>query len=195
MVFGCRVYPGDREPRLYEDSRIATGGGCNLSSFEMCAHNGTHVDAPYHFLNDGDTVDKIPLEKTVGLCFVVCHDGDIDWEAARRILCRARERSAEGAKRILVKGLGTLDADGAKLLAGEGIYLVGTESQSVGDATAPMEVHKILLGAGAVLLEGVCLDGVSEGEYFLCAAPLNLGGCDGAPCRALLIETSEQADN
>ena len=65
--------------------------------------------------------------------------------------------------------------------------LIGNESQTVGPEDAPMEVHKILLGADVVLLEGIVLKDVDEVKYFLSAAPLNLVGCDGAPCRAILV--------
>lgn len=66
--------------------------------------------------------------------------------------------------------------------------LLGNESQTVGPENAPMEVHLLLLGANVVLLEGIRLSEVSEGVYFLNAAPLNLSGADGSPCRAVLID-------
>jgi arylformamidase len=75
----------------------------------------------------------------------------------------------------------------ARLLAAADVLLYGNESQTVGPENAPMEVHKLLLGADMALLEGVVLTGVEEGKYLLCAVPLNLGGCEGAPCRAVLI--------
>lgn len=73
------------------------------------------------------------------------------------------------------------------MFAESNILLLGNESQTVGPENAPMEVHLILLGAGAILLEGIRLAEVSEGVYFLNAAPLNLSGADGSPCRAILI--------
>ena len=72
-----------------------------------------------------------------------------------------------------------------------GVKLVGNESQTVGPEDAPKEVHMILLGSGAGLLEGIRLARISEGKYFLMAQPLNLGGCDGAPCRAVLARTAQ----
>ena len=71
-----------------------------------------------------------------------------------------------------------------------GVELVGVESQTVGPEDAPMAVHLELLGREVVLLEGIRLHEVPEGEYLLFAAPLLLGGADGAPCRAVLIETA-----
>ena len=61
-VFSCKVYPGDPAPEMIPQMRISDGEVCNLTAFSMCAHNGTHVDAPFHFLPDGKTIDRIPLE-------------------------------------------------------------------------------------------------------------------------------------
>lgn len=184
-VFSCNVFPGDPRPEQTHPLQIKNGSVCNLTAFSMCAHNGTHVDAPYHFLADGKTVDQMGLEPFTGTCFVVRHQGEITAEDAAAILQKAK--AADAAARILVAGEAVLTAEGAKVFAEAGILLFGNESQTVGPWDAPMAVHLILLGAGIVLLEGIVLKDVPEGRYFLSAAPLNLGGCDGAPCRAYLI--------
>ena len=187
-VFGCAVYPGDPAPKRESLSRMEAGDLYNLTAFSMCAHNGTHVDAPYHFIQGGNTVDQIPLEKTVGLCYVAEWNGVLDGEDARRILNRAALAVRESARRILLKGDATVSAEAARVFAEDGVDLIGNESQTVGPEDAPMEVHKILLGADVVLLEGIRLSDVPEGVYFLSATPLCLGGADGAPCRAILAE-------
>ena len=187
-VFGCAVYPGDPAPKRESLSRMEAGDLYNLTAFSMCAHNGTHVDAPYHFIQEGNTVDQIPLEKTVGLCYVAEWNGVLGGEDARRILHRAALAVRESARRILLKGDATVSAEAARIFVGGGVDLIGNESQTVGPEDAPMEVHKILLGADVVLLEGIRLSDVPEGVYFLNAAPLCLGGADGAPCRAILAE-------
>lgn len=87
-----------------------------------------------------------------------------------------------------MKGAATVTAEAAKVFAREGIKLFGNESQTVGPEDAPKEVHMIMLGAEIVLLEGIVLSDVPEGVYLLNAAPINLGGADGAPCRAVLIQ-------
>ena len=185
-VFGCRVYPGDPAPKKEVVSSMEKGDLYNLSVFSMCAHNGTHVDAPYHFIKDGETVDRLPLSKTVGLSYVAACEGDLCGEDARSIL-----QKAGGATHILLKGNAVVQKEAAVVFADAGIDLLGNESQTVGPEDAPMEVHLILLGAGVVLLEGICLQAVDEGFYYLCAAPLNLGGADGAPCRAILYKTDD----
>ena len=184
-IFTCAVYPGDPAPAREVLASMDRGDLYNLTAFSMCAHNGTHVDAPAHFLSDGDTVDKLPLAKTVGHCAVISHAGDVTAAAAARML-----QIAGNCKKLLVKGDATLTLEGAQVLADACIDLYGNESQTVGPESAPMAVHKCLLGANVVLLEGVLLAHVPDGNYLLCAVPINLGGADGAPCRAVLIDLS-----
>lgn len=189
-VFGCAVYPGDPAPERKVLSSMEEGTLYNLTAFSMCAHNGTHIDAPSHFLQDGATIEQMPPEKTVGYAYVTAQDGVLDADVARRILSRAAACSVEAARRILIKGTAIVSLEAAEVFAAARIDLIGSESQSVGPEEAPMAVHRVLLGAGVALLEGIRLRDVPEGVYWLNAAPLCLGGADGAPCRATLINIS-----
>ena len=184
-VLSCKVYPDDPKPRAERIRSMEQGEVYNLTEFSMCAHNGTHVDAPFHFIRDGKTVDRIPLEAFVGDCYVARHRGDVTAGDAKAILESAKRAGAD--RRILIAGEAVVTEEAAKLFAASGILLIGNESQTVGPEDAPMAVHLILLNAGVVLLEGVVLGSVEAGRYFLNAAPLNLAGADGAPCRAYLI--------
>lgn len=159
----------------------------NLTAFSMCAHNGTHIDAPYHFLKGGKTVDAISLEAFVGMAYVAEYQGIVSGDDAVKIIEKAKEQNMEAAKRILIKGDAEVSSEAAKVFASAEILLLGNESQTFGPEDAPMEVHLLLLNANVILLEGIRLSEVSEGVYFLNAAPLNLSGSDGSPCRALLI--------
>ena len=185
-VFSCTVYPGDPRPEREVLSATAAGDLYNLTAFSMCAHNGTHIDAPFHFLGDGKTVDRLDPEIFVGDCFVARHEGDVTGVDARAILTKSG-----GAPRILIAGPATVTEAAAEVFAASGIRLLGNEGQSVGPEDAPMAVHLALLGRGIALLEGVVLTDIPEGRYFLSAAPLNLAGADGAPCRAILIDLEE----
>ena len=187
-VFSCEVYPGDAAPQKNEVMRMERGDLYNLTEFSMCAHNGTHVDAPFHFLKDGKTVEALALEKVIGLAYVAECQGGVTAETAKSILNKAKEANKESMKRILLKGEAIVSNEAAKVFADARIDLLGVESQSVGPEDAPMAVHKTLLGAEVVLLEGIRLCEVSEGVYLLNAAPLSLAGADGAPCRAVLID-------
>ena len=187
-VFGCRVYPGDPSPKKTVLSSIEKGALYNLTEFSMCAHNGTHIDAPFHFIKDGKTVDEISLEVFIGMAYVVEHHGVVSDDDALKIIEKAKKHNSEAAKRILIKGDAEVSAEAAKICAASEILLLGNESQTVGPENAPMAVHQILLSTGVVLLEGIRLSEVSEGAYLLNAAPLNLSGADGSPCRTVLID-------
>lgn len=187
-VFGCQVYPGDPTPEKKRLKSIEKGDLYNLTSFSMCAHNGTHIDAPFHFIQDGKTVDEISLESFVGMAYVAEHHGIVTGDHAAEIIRKAKKQNPEAAKRILLKGDAEVSLEAAKVFASFDILLLGNESQTVGPQSAPMAVHLTLLGANVILLEGIRLSAVPEGVYFLNAAPLNLSGADGAPCRAVLID-------
>lgn len=191
-VFGCCVYPGDPSPERQVMLRIADGAVCNLTAFQMCAHNGTHVDAPYHFVDGGKTIEQVSLDKFVGYAYVTEAEGDVTAEDAAKMLEKARACDGRAAERILVKGKATVTEGAAEVFAKAEIKLYGNESQTVGPEDAPMAVHKIMLGAEIVLLEGIRLAEVPEGVYLLSAAPINLGGSDGAPCRAILIALGDE---
>lgn len=185
-LFGCAVYPGDPQPERFVTLSIKNGDVCNLTAFKMCAHNGTHVDAPFHFYADGKTIDQVDLDRFIGWAYVAEHEGDISADDAKNIL-----KAANGCERILVKGKAVVTKEAAQVFAEARIRLFGNESQTVGPIDAPKEVHLIMLGAEIVLLEGIRLEKVPAGKYFLNAVPLNLGGADGSPCRATLLEMQE----
>lgn len=189
-VFGCHVFPDDPSPKKTVLKSMEQGDACNLSEFSMCAHNGTHVDAPFHFIKDGNTVDRIAPVSFVGMSYVAEHCGIVTEKDAAAILQKAKQQNPESAKRILIKGEAEVSPEAAACFASAGILLLGNESQTVGSPDDPRPVHLTLLRANTVLLEGICLSEVPEGVYFLNAAPLNLAGADGAPCRAILIAES-----
>ena len=190
-VFSCQVYPGDPKPEKIEIASMEKGRLYNLTALHMCAHNGTHIDAPFHFIKEGKTVDALPLEALIGRAFVAEHHGIVTAEDAEKILEKAEGLDAQSAKRILIKGAAEVSLAAAEVFAASGILLLGNESQTVGPENAPMAVHLALLSAEVILLEGIRLSEVPEGIYLLNAAPLNLAGADGAPCRAVLMENDK----
>ena len=185
-LFSCAVYPGDPAPARKVLADMSKGDVINLTAFSMCAHNGTHLDAPAHFIKDGKTVDELDPTTYLGDCYVARHEGDVTAADASAILRKAAAVNA--SERILIAGKATVTEAAARVFAESGVKLIGNESQTVGPENAPMAVHLILLGADVVLLEGIVLTNVPEGKYFLTAAPINLGGCEGAPCRAMLVD-------
>lgn len=180
-VFSGKVFPGDPAPTYDRVLSISKGAICNLTELKMGAHNGTHLDAPYHFCDNGKTVEQLDLSRCVGPCSVIELPEGYTEEDIVKIL-----ETCE--KRLLIKGNGVVTLELAKLFNQYGILLVGVEPQSVGPMDGPMAVHLELLGKEVILLEGLVLDEVELGEYFLSAAPIKLGGSDGAPCRAILLD-------
>lgn len=210
-LFSSEVYPGDVPPTYKRAQSITNGDSCNLTVINMCAHNGTHIDAPYHFYKDGKTIDQIDVRKFVGKCTVVDLEAIVN-ELNNQEFDHAVETSKKDPfvlksckeqyvinhlikilesceKKLLIKGNITITLEMAKLFNQYRIELIGIEGQSVGTEHTQNEVHLELLGKEVVIIEGLRLSQVPEGNYILSAAPLKLGGCDGAPCRAILMST------
>ena len=157
---------------MQKGEKHRAGDGCNLTDIEMCAHNGTHADAPSHFIEGGKSIDRTELSRYLGECAVRAFG---KW-------VRAEDLEGVDAPRLLIKGECVISDEAAARMCGK-FLLVGVEMQSVGGET----VHKILLGGEVAVLEGLRLAEVPEGTYFLSALPVKLGGADGAPVRAVLM--------
>ncbi len=175
------VFPDDMAPAVEVVSSTESGDGYSKSHLCMTSHSGTHVDAPSHFIGGGRTIDQMELFRFVGPCTVWEKDGRISAQEVKAL-------SALWEKRLLIKGDVVLDDDAAQALVDAGILLVGVEGMTVGLPEAPASTHVILLSAEVIILESLDLSMVGPGDYKLCAAPLKVEGCDGAPCRALLWE-------
>lgn len=186
-LFSCIVFPGDPAPKRERLSSMEDGALYNLTALSLCAHNGTHIDAPYHFIKNGKTVEQLSLFKTVGWAYVTQENGLLSAADAWRILSEAQKADPNAAKRILLGGKAIVSEEAARVFAEAEIDLLGNESQTVGPEDAPMQVHLTLLSREVVLLEGIRLGDVPTGVYLLSAAPISLAGSDGAPCRAILI--------
>lgn len=180
-LFSSHVYPGDKAPLYRRISDMANGAVCNITELEMNAHNGTHIDAPRHFIRDGIPIDALPLDTLIGPCTVATFDRPVTKEALAAI-------DLTGVTRLLIRGNVCLDLSGAAYLSEAGIRLIGVEPQSIGPVGAPMAVHVEVLSHGIIALEGLVLTDVPDGEYTLFAAPLKLAGADGSPCRAVLMK-------
>ena len=169
----------------FTPKKSGTAARPQLSPEEYAAKKKAEKDAVYQMIDD--TATEIVRDPDKFRAYVAEYCGIVSDTAAAEILEKAKKQNPEAAMRILIKGDAEVSSEAAKVFADSGILLLGNESQTVGPEAAPMEVHLILLGAGIVLLEGIRLAEVPEGSYFLNAAPLNLSGADGSPCRAVLI--------
>ncbi len=193
------VWPGDPGIRLERVEKIEDGSNANVSRMDMGAHTGTHVDAPYHFLQDGKTIEQLNINLFTGRAYVL-HLPDADVITAkvlesaqipprtRRVLFKTRNSeiwlSKEAEFRTDFVGI---SADGAEYLVKRGVKLVGVDYLSVAPFKQSRPTHEILLKAGVVIVEGLDLSGVTQGRYTLYCLPLKLAGGDGAPARAILV--------
>ncbi len=194
------TWPGDPTIQLKQISSIENGEMANVTHLSMCAHSGTHVDAPDHFLGNGKTVESIPLELMIGPAAVV----EIPAEGTITTADLISAQIPAGIKRILLKtansevwAAGNMefqedfiapDGEAAKYLVELGIEVIGVDYLSVAPFTDPEPTHKTLLEAGVLIIEGLDLSGVEPGEYTLYCLPLKIGGSDGAPARVLLMD-------
>jgi arylformamidase len=194
------VWPGDPTITLKRVQKIEDGANANVSRMELGVHTGTHVDAPYHFLKDGSTVEKMPLSVLIGRAYVAHIPDSVDLikvehlEAAgipprtRRVLFRTRNSKIWTKEyREFDKGYVSLDVTAAEYLVKHGVKLVGVDYLSVAPFGNTRPTHVALLKAGIVVIEGLNLAQVSKGRYNLFCLPLKLDKADGAPARAVLF--------
>jgi arylformamidase len=184
---------------LIERKRMSRGDANNSSSIHTSVHAGTHVDAPFHFVADGATIESLSLDIFIGparVCAVEpgSHIGasdvlDLGLHGEDRVLFKTRN-SMLLHKGIYDPSFAAFSVDGAKALVDLGVRLVGLDYLSVAHADEQVPVHRAFLDHRVVLLEGIDLSEVPPGRYELICPPVKLTGCDGAPCRALLRELS-----
>jgi arylformamidase len=193
------VYEGDA-PLKFEFSRdMRKGDPLTLSVYSLGAHSGTHIDAPMHFVRDGASIDRVSLEALIGPARVIdIPDGvqAIDaaelnrhqWRGAQRVLFRTRS-SLRGwmASRDFHRDFAYITPDAAQLLVDVGVKLVGIDYLSTEQFGAPAPVtHRILLGKGIPIVEGLALEDVRAGDYDVIVLPIKVAGHEGAPARAVL---------
>jgi arylformamidase len=193
------TWPGDPSVVLERIAKIEEGSTANVSRFEMCVHTGTHVDAPYHFLSEGKSVEKMSLRTLTGRAYVLDLT-EVDQITAdildrsdlpprtRRLLFKTRNSDlwARQENEFKEDFVGICE-DAAEYLVKRGVKLVGVDYLSVAPFHNPGPTHEIFLEAGVVVVEGLDLSEISQGRYTLYCLPLKLDGSDGAPARAILV--------
>lgn len=192
---GLPGFPGDPETRIERVHDMRRGDAYNLSRLTLSSHVGTHVDPPLHFVPRGAAADRLDLSALNGLCRVVRVPNDrasvgledlarAPLDAERVLFRTANSERPPGYQPDYV----ALDPAVADELVRRHIRLVGVDGPSAErDPQNRFPVHRTLLGSGTLILEGLRLGEIDEGDYELRCFPLLLEGCDGAPSRALLI--------
>jgi len=196
---GGLVYPGNPEIAIELQQAVSRGAGANVSSIRFGSHTGTHVDAARHFFDDGQPVDNIDLDVLIGPAIVLSFDHALMSVGAADL----RNRDLRGNTRVLLRTRNSafltdnefhrdytyLAPDGAEYLVSRGVKLVGVDYLSIEQFhSGHHRTHRTLLGNDVVIVEGLDLRDIEEGEYDFVCLPLRLQGLDGAPARAVLIE-------
>ncbi len=193
------TWPGDPQISIERLAKIEDGANANVSSISMSVHTGTHVDAPFHFLNDGKTAESLPLDLLTGPAYVL----DLPGEKVITSSVLQHAGIPSGTLRLLIKTANSgfwkkhgvtfqtdfsgISSDGAEFLVSLGVKLIGMDYLSVAPYKQSRPTHEVLLNAGVVIVEGLNLLEVIQGHYTLYCLPLKLAGCDGAPARAILV--------
>jgi arylformamidase len=182
------VYPGDITPKFHQEKP----GNYRITDLHLSSHTGTHIDAPTHYLDSGESIDTVPFDSLIGKCRVI----DVS-RAGTRITKTDLTGKIEGTERILLKTAFSgknifeedypcLSRDAAEFAASCRIRCIGIDSPSIESFNCDGNIHRTLLSTGCLIIELLDLSDVGEGEYEMVALPLRLKGLDGSPSRVIL---------
>lgn len=189
-------WPGDTPFQFKVNWTKEQSGSVNVGQITTSTHIGTHIDAPFHFDEQGEKVHELPLENYIVKAVVVDVSGrekisqesllDVEVGEAKAILFRT---SAWNQRDVFPEKIPAFDVDVVEWMVAKGIRLFGVDLPSVDGITSKdLPMHHALGNAGRYILEGLVLDEIKEGTYKLIALPLKIEGADGSPVRAVLIE-------
>lgn len=193
------VYPGNTPFSIEAIKRIASGGSSNLSTLHLSAHAGTHVDAPRHFFDDAAGADALPLELLFGRARVIevttrksIGPDDLsgmDLSEDIRLLIKTHN-SRLWASSEFHRDYIAINEAGARYLVDRGVKVLGVDYLSVEEFRKPgAPAHRVLLGGGTIVIEGLNLRDVEPGAYEMFCLPLRVVGADGAPARVVLRQS------
>jgi len=196
---GMAVYKNkvEKQPKI----TTVTNGHVTESRICLDVHTGTHVDAPLHMINEGNTIETIPLDKLIRPCKVF----DLSKIEEKIKEDDLKDLSIETNDFVLFKTQNSFDEGfhfefiyvaecAANFLAKRQISGIGIDALGIERAQEGHPTHRTLMGANVIIIEGLRLKDVPEGEYFMVAAPLKIQGTDASPARVVLIDTASQID-
>ena len=193
------VWPGDEEVTLYRQQKIENGNNANVSFLGFSVHTGTHIDAPYHFLQDGYTVECIPMDRMIGEVQVIeipdsaqsigvkeLSSAGIHQHTSRILFKTTNSLYWEKHEQKFQKDFVALENDGAQWLVDKGIRTVGIDYLSIAPFSRGKQTHETLLKSEILIIEGLNLSGIEVGVWNLICLPLKLNGAEGSPARVVL---------
>ncbi len=194
------TWPGNPPVELLPNQRIASGDGANVSELHLGTHSGTHVDPPVHFVEGGVGIDRVPLDVLIGPCWVADATGrggalgaddldalDVPAGTERLLLRTDNSELWRSMPSAFPEAYVSVSGDGARWLVEHGLRLVGIDFLGIeGRGSGGHPTHVTLLSNDVVIVEGLDLGHVEQGEYDLVVMPLRLVDGDGGPARAAL---------
>ena len=194
------IWAGNLYPKTTSLSNMIDGDTYNETSLEMNMHTGTHVDAPLHFIEDGQSIDQMDTDIFIGTAFVVSLPDvkkitskdldriDLPQNISRLLFKTTNSLLWDKKDSAFVKDYVGITKDVADWIVSKNINLVGIDYLSISTFKETVEVHNILLKEGIAILEGINLNEVEEGDYELVCLPLKITNAEAAPTRAVLIK-------
>jgi len=191
-------WPGEDAFQLSKIHAISNGDNCNVTELHMSTHQGTHIDSPYHFLNNGATSEDLLIENLIGLCVIIdvaesdiinkAHVDNYDYSKYKRVIFKTKNSILwKNDTKEFDKNFVSLSLEAAQYLYDQGVVLIGIDYLSIEKfSSLTHDVHKLLLGNNIIILEGLNLSDICEGYYELICLPIKLAGSDGSPARAVL---------
>jgi arylformamidase len=194
---GMVHWPDNPPVRIDRMLDMERGDVANVSKISLGSHTGTHMDAPFHFVRDGEGMDRMPLDATIGRARVIEMQDPVSIKPdelgpygigrGERILFKTRNSSREWWNQDFIEDFVYVSQQAARYLADREVRTVGADYLSVGGFRKDgVETHQALFGAGIWVIEGLNLSRVEPGEYELTCLPLKVADGDGAPARAIL---------
>ncbi|WP_342542909.1 cyclase family protein [Paenisporosarcina sp. FSL H8-0542] len=190
---GMTVYKNkpEKQPKL----NTITNGYVTETRLDFDVHTGTHIDAPLHMVTNGDTFETIPLDNLVGQCKVFdltevengVSKADLegfDIQKGDFVLLKTKNSFEETFNFDFI----FLAQDGAEYLSEVGIRGIGIDALGIERSQEGHPTHKTLFANNIIIIEGLRLKEIEQGQYFMVAAPLKLMGTDASPARVLLFE-------
>jgi len=190
------TWPGDPSVKISRDCSISEGSSCNVSSIQMGAHTGTHIDSPNHFIDEKYTTDCIKLEDLIGKCIVIEVNGNditvddlkqVNLDIYSRVLIKTKN-SDLWLEQEFNKDFIALNDDVLDYLIYKNIKLIGVDYLSIESFYSNGDIHRKILENEIIILEGLNLREIFPNEYTLICLPLKISNVDGAPSRVVLVD-------
>lgn len=193
------IWPRDPKFVMEPASRTAEGDTCNVSQVTMSTHTGTHCDAPWHFVEDGKKLDAVNTALFFGKALVIdlplvdiIRAADLpSGKLPERVLFKTRNSNLP-MDGTFERGFVALHLDAAERLVADGVKLVGIDYLSISPYKDAISVHRTLLKAEVLIVEGLRLSDIPAGVYDFIVLPMPIVGVDGAPCRAFICATEKE---